>query len=187
MTKVRIIVDGTVQGAGYRALVKFYASHRGIDGLVRNLPDGQVEIFCEGSKDKITRLIEDVDVKGRPDDPLSLNVERLTAYWEGDENFRDAWKAYIGFEIDYGTDKLTPYEKENLESLELAKLRFMRLEDGIYSFRDRTNDNFDTMAKKYGDISEDVKSTRVELKDSIKELPDKIAEALTESLKKILR
>jgi acylphosphatase len=81
VTKVRIIVDGTVQGAGYRALVKYHASHRGIDGLVRNLFGRQVEIFCEGSKDKIMQFVKDIDVKGRPDDPLSLNVEKLTAYW----------------------------------------------------------------------------------------------------------
>jgi hypothetical protein len=63
----------------------------------------------------------------------------------------------------------------------------MRLEDGIYSFRDKTNDNFDTMARIYGDISVDVKSTKDELKGSMERLPDRIAEALTESLKKILR
>jgi len=62
----------------------------------------------------------------------------------------------------------------------------MRLEDGIYSFRDRTSDNFDTMAKRYGDILEDVKSTRVELNESIKELPDKIAQVSTDILRKIL-
>jgi len=187
VTKVRIIVDGAVQGAGYRVLVKYLAIHRDINGIVRNLPGRQVEIFCEGSKDKIAKFVEDIDVKGRSEDPLSLNVEKLTAYWEGDEDFRDAWKAYTGFEIDYGTDELTPYERESLESLELAKLRFMRLEDGIYSFRDRTNNNFDAMARRYGDISEDVKSTKEELKGSIEKLPDKIAEALTETLKKILR
>jgi len=188
MTKVRIIVDGMVQGAGYRALVKHYASRRGINGLVRNLYDGKVEIFCDSSKDKIEQFMKDIEVKGYPSDPLSLNVERLNSYWEGDKNFKDAWKAYSGFEIDYGADKLSQFEKENLESLEWAKLLYSRLENGIYSFRDSTNNNFELMAEKYGNISKEVKATKNELKESIEQkLPQKIADSLAKSLKKIVK
>jgi acylphosphatase len=187
MAKVRIIVDGTVRGTGYRALVKHCASRRGIKGLVRNLEDGKVEIFCDGSKDKIKQFMKDIEVKGDPSDPLSLNVEQVDSYWEGDKKFRDAWKSYSGFEIDYGTDELSRFQRENLESLEWAKLRFTRLENGIYSFRDSTNNNFEVMAKKYGNISKEVKITKKELKQSIEQkLPQKLAEALAKSMKKAL-
>jgi len=186
MTKVRIIVDGTVRGTGYRALVKHCASRRGIKGLVRNLEDGNVEIFCDGSKENIEQFMKDIEIKGDPSDPLSLNVERVNSYWEGDKNFRDARKSYLGFEIDYGADDLLQFERENLESLEWAKLRFTRLENGIYSFRDSTNNNFELMAEKYGNISKEVKATKNELKQSIEQkLPQKIAESLAKSLKKV--
>jgi len=185
MAKARIVVDGMIQGAGYRALVKYYASRKGLKGLVRNLYDGTVEIFCEGPKDNIVQFMKDINIKGRPTVPLSLNVEKLNLYWEGDKEFKDAWKTYSGFEIDYGAEKLTQFESENLESLEWAKLRFTILENGIYSFRDNTDENFKLMAEKYGNISSKVDTTKEELKDSLEKLPDRIADALTKNLKKL--
>src|SRR5208283_3865591 len=131
-----VIVDGMVQGSGYRALVKSYANRRGISGLVRNLTDGKVEIFCESTKDSIEKLMKDIDVKGSVSNPLSLNVDKISIRWEGEKGFEESWKPYSGFEMDYGPGQLTQFEKENLDSLEWAKLRFSTLERGIYSFRD---------------------------------------------------
>ena len=205
MVKARIIVNGTVQGTGYRALVKNYANRRGLNGIVRNLPDGKVEIFLEGTKNNIEQLTKDINVKGSPTNPLSLNVENLSISWEGDKDFKKAWKRYSDFEIDYGPEKLTPFEKENLESLEWAKLRFSMLEDGINSFRaesnqnfkaldngicsfrDQTHENFNTMGGKYDAISTDVKATKQELTTSLDKLPDRIGESLTKHLKKLLK
>jgi acylphosphatase len=187
MTKARITVDGMVQGSGYRALVKSYANRRGISGLVRNLNDGKVEIFCEGTKDSIEQLIKDINVKGTVSNPLSLNVDKINIQWEGEKGFEASWKPYIGFEIDYGPETLTQFERENLESLEWAKLRFSTLERGIYCFRDETNDNFNLMANKYGSISTDVNATKQEIKTSLDQLPDRIGESLTRHLKKLVK
>ena len=176
-----------VQGSGYRALVKSYANRRGISGLVRNLNDGKVEIFCEGSKDSIEQLMKDINVKGIISNPLSLNVDNIGIHWEGEKGFEESWKPYVGFEIDYGPAQLTQFERENLESLEWAKLRFSTLENGIYSFRDETSENFNLMANKYGNISADVKETKQEIKTSLDQLPDKIGESLTRHLKKLIK
>lgn len=117
---------------------------------------------------------------------MSLNVEQIIPYWDGDKDYKDGWKTYAGFEIDYGAEKLTQFETENLESLEWAKLRFSMLEKGIYSFQDSTNANFENMAKRYGGILDEVKTTKDELKDSIEQkLPDKIADAIVKSLKEL--
>jgi len=186
MVKARIIVEGTVQGTGYRALVKNYANRRGLNGLVRNLPDGKVEVFLEGTKENIEQLAKDINMKGSPSNPLSLNVENLTVNWENEKGFEEAWKTYSGFEIDYGAEKLTAFEKENLESLEWAKLRFSMLENGIYTFRDDTKESFNAMATKYDDISTDVKATKQELTASLDALPDRIGESMTKHLKKIV-
>ena len=187
MVKARIIVEGTVQGTGYRALVKNYVNRHGLNGLVRNLPDGKVEIFLEGTKQNIEQITKDINVKGSPTSPLSLNVETLNIRWEGDKAFKKAWKRYSGFQIDYGPEKLTPFEKENLESLEWAKLRFSNLENGIFSFRDDTQENFSNMASKYDAISTDVKATKQELTTSLDKLPDRIGESMTKHLKKLLK
>ena len=180
-------MDGMVQGSGYRALVKSHANRRGISGLVRNLTDGKVEIFCEGTKDSIEKLMKDIDVKGSVSNPLSLNVDKISIRWEGEKGFEESWKAYAGFEMDYGPGQLTQFERENLDSLEWAKLRFSTLEHGIYSFRDETSENFNLMANKYGSISADVNATKQELKTSLDQLPDRIGESLTKHLKKLVK
>jgi acylphosphatase len=201
MAKARIVVEGTVQGTGYRALVKSFANREGVTGLVRNLVSGKVEVFCDGPRGGIEWFVKDIDVKGNPSNALSLYVEKIDVSWEGDNGFEQAWKAYSGFEIDYGVENLTAFQRENLESLEWAKLHFSMLENGIYSFRDNTQANFSAMEKKYDVISTDVKSTelnltnslntissevkstKLELTNSLNKLPDRIGEAVTKHLK----
>ena len=52
------IVQGRVQGVYYRAFVSRNAIHLGVTGYVRNLPDNSVEIFAEGEKVQLEKLIE---------------------------------------------------------------------------------------------------------------------------------
>jgi acylphosphatase len=54
---VRIIVKGIVQGVGYRFFTHHSAQSLKLDGFVRNLPNGDVEIEIEGNKEDILRFI----------------------------------------------------------------------------------------------------------------------------------
>ena len=63
LTKARIVASGIVQGVGYRALVKQVGRQLGIKGLVRNLEDTKVEIFCEGQEDNIREFLKQIDRK----------------------------------------------------------------------------------------------------------------------------
>ncbi|HIQ29919.1 MAG TPA: acylphosphatase, partial [Candidatus Caldiarchaeum subterraneum] len=75
--KVTVRVFGNVQAVGYRALVKSIARSMGVRGLVRNLEDGSVEIFADAPEDILGRFLRYIEVKGRPEDILSLHVERV--------------------------------------------------------------------------------------------------------------
>ena len=52
----RIIVSGKVQGVFYRASTKEFCERHGITGWVKNLPGGEVEIFAQGTNDKLSSL-----------------------------------------------------------------------------------------------------------------------------------
>ena len=52
----RYIVSGRVQGVGFRYFTESAAARGGVDGWVRNLPDGRVEIRAEGEADAVDRF-----------------------------------------------------------------------------------------------------------------------------------
>lgn len=57
MSAVRVIVEGRVQGVGYRAFVVDAAEARGLKGWVRNLRDGSVEMVLSGGEADIESMI----------------------------------------------------------------------------------------------------------------------------------
>jgi acylphosphatase len=73
----RFVIAGRVQGVGFRFFAHDAAAREGIDGWVRNLPDGTVEAYLEGDRDAVDRVesrlrrgpasaeVEHVDVEDR--------------------------------------------------------------------------------------------------------------------------
>ncbi len=58
MTAVHVIVEGRVQGVGYRAWVAREAKAKGLAGWVRNRTDGSVEaVFC-GDDGAVRTMVE---------------------------------------------------------------------------------------------------------------------------------
>ena len=56
MPAVRFRVYGRVQGVGYRWFVWREAERLGLRGMVRNLPDGSVEVTAEGVDEALAQL-----------------------------------------------------------------------------------------------------------------------------------
>ena len=52
----RYVVSGRVQGVGFRYFTQRTASRLGIDGWVRNTPDGSVEVEAAGDADALSRF-----------------------------------------------------------------------------------------------------------------------------------
>ncbi|MBN1415376.1 MAG: acylphosphatase [Bacteroidales bacterium] len=57
MIHKKIIIHGSVQGVGFRYSARKIAYHLGINGFVRNLPDGSVFIEAEGHEDAMEEFI----------------------------------------------------------------------------------------------------------------------------------
>jgi acylphosphatase len=59
MLKARnYLVSGRVQGVYFRACTQDAARDLGLTGFVRNLPDGRVEVFAQGTEERLGRLEE---------------------------------------------------------------------------------------------------------------------------------
>jgi acylphosphatase len=50
------VVEGVVQGVGFRWATVRQARALGLKGEVRNLPDGRVEVVAEGEESRLARL-----------------------------------------------------------------------------------------------------------------------------------
>ena len=55
--RVVALVDGLVQGVGYRWYVRSLADLAGLAGSARNLPDGRVEVVLEGPEAAVRSAI----------------------------------------------------------------------------------------------------------------------------------
>ena len=76
-----ILIHGRVQGVGYRYFVEDQAQTLSLVGWVRNLPQGDVEAYAEGSRNDLEQWIEQL----RKGPPLS-RVEKLSVDWPPPEN-----------------------------------------------------------------------------------------------------
>lgn len=72
-----IYVSGRVQGVFFRSRTRDEAIKYDIRGWARNLPDGRVEIICEGEKKNVDRLIEFCKIG-----PKLAKVDKVEIIWE---------------------------------------------------------------------------------------------------------
>lgn len=60
MIELHAIIRGYVQGVFFRATVCKHAESLGLVGSVRNMPDGSVELYAQGSKLQLESLLQKV-------------------------------------------------------------------------------------------------------------------------------
>lgn len=57
ITRAHVFISGKVQGVGYRFSTLEIAVKIGVNGWVKNLPDGRVEAVFESNKEAIEKMI----------------------------------------------------------------------------------------------------------------------------------
>jgi acylphosphatase len=78
---LHIIVQGVVQGVGFRYFVYRHATNLGLNGWVRNLYTDDVEIEVEGERSLLESFIMEVKIG-----PRSAHVKDLKLEWQAFEN-----------------------------------------------------------------------------------------------------
>ena len=73
MKKIRAIVSGKVQGVGYRMFTLQKARQIGVNGYVRNLANGNVEIVASGEVKRVDTLLK--WTKSGPPGAIVKNLE----------------------------------------------------------------------------------------------------------------
>jgi acylphosphatase len=61
MERVVVFYSGRVQGVGFRVTVRRLACGYDVTGVVRNLPDGRVELVAEGTRAELEAFLAAID------------------------------------------------------------------------------------------------------------------------------
>ncbi len=74
---LRATVRGRVQGVGFRWYAQARAEALGVDGIVRNLRNGDVEVVAEGPRVALEELLEALK-----EGPSGAGVDEVDVKWE---------------------------------------------------------------------------------------------------------
>jgi acylphosphatase len=85
---MQIYYSGNVQGVGFRYSVKSTAAGYEVTGVVRNLPDGRVQLQAEGARDELEAFRQGIRDAG-----LEHFIRNEEVAWSESQN------EFRGFEI----------------------------------------------------------------------------------------
>jgi acylphosphatase len=71
-----ILIEGRVQGVGFRDYAQRRASRLGLHGYVMNLGDGRVRVHAEGARELVEELVRQLR-----SGPPAARVERVDVRW----------------------------------------------------------------------------------------------------------
>jgi acylphosphatase len=83
-----VLYSGRVQGVGFRYTARTVAAGFDVCGIVRNLPDGRVELIAEGERAELEAFREAIRDEG-----LAANIRDEAVTWS------EAQGGFRGFEI----------------------------------------------------------------------------------------
>jgi len=86
--RLHVFYTGRVQGVGFRYQAKVAAAGFEVTGVVRNLPDGRVELVAEGNADELEGFRQSIKDSG-----VGPMIRREDVAWS------DATGEFRGFEI----------------------------------------------------------------------------------------
>jgi acylphosphatase len=80
--RVRLIIQGRVQGVWFRDSTRREAMHLGVTGWVKNRRDGGVELVAEGPEERVKQLV--VWSHQGPSHARVTHVHQTREEWQGE-------------------------------------------------------------------------------------------------------
>ena len=144
----KLVVKGFVQGVGYRAYVKQSGFRLKIKGTVKNLPEGDVEIFCLAPDNETFDRFKKMLASGVGE------VEEIEEHLLGTPEYGQGPEEWIGFRIlrDDTTDIMESLEYVILGGVQLRSdvHDLGRKQDKMFEKQDQTLKAIQTMDDRMG-------------------------------------
>ena len=174
MIRATIIITGDVQEAGYRVIVRDTARKLGLVGFAKNMPDGTVNVVCEGEKKVVEGFVQTIKIKTETITVENIKTDYSDANGEfdgkgfivkvtdlGDEMFQGYATSLKYFKIGWNKQDETTAA---IKGLDKKQDKMIEKQDEMIGKQDKTIEvigtRFDTMDTKYGDISETMKEMK---------------------------
>ena len=155
--RARLVVKGYVQGVGYRNIVMRIARGMDVRGIIKNLDNGDIEIFCKCKNSKhLNEFIEKIRIKSDPKNIYSPNVkiiERYTAPKDID-GFNPP-KEFDFFKIDYGD--IPKHDEDMLIKMDTGSMIMLNTSEGVKNMHKDMVQSFSRIDKKYDSFGKDLK------------------------------
>lgn len=91
--RYRLIVEGRVQGVGFRSFCQYNANMLGLSGKATNLENGTVEIFVQGEEENINLFLVRI-LKGNRFITIDDYVIKELQVDEKERSFKIGWGMY---------------------------------------------------------------------------------------------
>ena len=162
--RAEIIIYGRVQKAGFRDFIDEIAFNLNLNGYVKNLDDGTVQIICEGEEDDIKELLEKINITQYP-----IRVEKI------DVVYKKPTDEYRTFDVIREED-LTTATYERMD----AAVRYMREMNsnlsqkigGVGDKIDGVGDKIDGVSDKIDGVGDKIDQNRIEITSEIRSTRD---------------
>ena len=152
----KFIVDGVVQGVGYRDAVRAKARMLKLTGFVQNMKDGTVEIVCEGEERSVRAFLKKIRINDG-----WVEVDEIgTEFSEPTGEFR-FFKIRIGPQVSDGDLEIMERLDRGRREMQLMNASLSGKQDdtlnGIRTMDGHMSGHFGHLNKKYGEFGKTMK------------------------------
>jgi acylphosphatase len=84
IVEIHAVIKGYVQGVGFRYTAREYAVQMGIVGTVRNMPEGHVEIYASGKRERVQKFLDALSGPQGPGKVMSVHSEEVPLHHYSD-------------------------------------------------------------------------------------------------------
>jgi acylphosphatase len=183
-----VIIYGRVQKAGFRDFIDEIAFNLNLNGYVKNLKDGTVQVICEGEESSIKKLLEKINIKQYP-----IRVEKI------DIGYSKPTGEFTTFEVIREEDLTTAtYERMDTAARYMREMNSnlgQKIDglgeqlgskiDGLGDKIDGVGDKIDGLGDKIDGLGDKIDQSRIEMASGIHSLRYDLKSLLDERLSRM--
>ena len=168
--RAHIIASGRVQKAGFRIFVDRIAFEFDLNGMVRNLEDGTVEIIVEGPEEKLDEFSRTINIRKYPIrvDNLKTRTSNATGEFKDFDIIKDGRSdSDLEGKVDLGTvflQDISTRQEDTTKAIKTMDSHIETMDSHLTHMDSNMGNRFDRLDAKYGEFGKTMKSVRKDTK-----------------------